>query len=44
MTIDSYRFLDFASRQIIKAWVGRETRTPRPMPWAPMTKPLSQLV
>ena len=42
MEIDSYRFLDFASRQIIKAWVGREAGTPRPIPWAPMTKPLSQ--
>lgn len=25
MTIDSYRFLDFASRQIMKAWAARET-------------------
>lgn len=42
MPIDSYRFLDFASRQIIKAWVDRESRKTRPIPWAPMTKPLSQ--
>lgn len=41
MTIDSYRFLDFATRQIIKAWVGREGREMRPVPWAPLVKPLS---
>jgi hypothetical protein len=42
MPIDSYRFLDFATRQIIKAWVDREGRKTRAMPWAPMAKPLSQ--
>jgi len=42
MTIDSYRFLDFATRQIIKAWVGREARERRPIPWTPMTKPLAE--
>jgi D-proline reductase (dithiol) PrdB len=41
MAIDSYRFLDFASRQLIKAWVEREGRTPRPIPWAPMTRKLA---
>lgn len=41
MQIDSYRFLDFATRQLIKAWVSRETKATRPIPWAPMTKPLS---
>lgn len=41
MPIDSYRFLDFATRQIVKAWVEREARTPRAIPWAPLTKPLS---
>lgn len=39
MAIDSYRFLDFATRQIIRAWVEREP--PRPIPWAPLRKPLS---
>ena len=39
--IDSYRYLDFASRQIIKAWVGREALQKRAIPWTPMTKPLS---
>jgi len=40
MAIDSYRFLDFISRQVIKAWVGREQ--PRPIPWAPLRRPLAQ--
>lgn len=43
MPIDSYRFLNFATRQIIKAWVNRESRKTRSIPWAPITKPLSQL-
>lgn len=41
MSIDSYRFLDFATRQIIKAWVAREAGNERPIPWAAMTKPLA---
>ena len=40
MTIDSYRHLDFVSRQVIKAWVGREVA--RPIPWTPLAKPLDQ--
>jgi len=40
MAIDSYRFLDFISRQVIKAWVGREQ--PRPIPWTPLRRPLAQ--
>lgn len=38
MPIDSYRFLDFISRQIMKSWVEREQ--PRPIPWTPLGKPL----
>ncbi len=41
MSIDSYRFLDFATRQIMKAWADRELSTSRPIPWTPMAKPLS---
>lgn len=41
MAIDSYRFLDFASRQIIKAWVNREAREKRSIPWTPLSKPLA---
>jgi D-proline reductase (dithiol) PrdB len=40
MTMDSYRFLDFISRQVIKAWVDRER--PRPIPWTPLRKPLAR--
>ncbi len=38
MAIDSYRFLDFATRQIIKAWVNREAHDTRPIPWAPLVR------
>lgn len=41
MAIDSYRFLDFATRQIIKAWVNREAENTRPIPWTPLAKPLA---
>jgi D-proline reductase (dithiol) PrdB len=40
MTMDSYRFLDFVSRQVMKAWVERER--PRPIPWTPLRKTLAQ--
>jgi D-proline reductase (dithiol) PrdB len=42
MGIDSYRFLDFATRQIIKAWVTREAQQKRRIPWTPMAKPLAE--
>jgi D-proline reductase (dithiol) PrdB len=38
MSIDSYRFLDFASRQIMKAWAGREK--PESIPFTALAKPL----
>src|SRR5512139_3125906 len=41
MAIDSYRFLDFATRQIIKAWVEREAHERRSIPWTPMRRPLA---
>ena len=40
--IDSWRFLDFASRTIIRAWVEREGRERSPVPWTPMAKPLAE--
>lgn len=40
MAIDSYRFLDFASRQIMKAWASREMRNG--IPYTPLTKPLRE--
>lgn len=42
VAIDSYRFLDFATRQIIKAWVTREAQQKRRIPWTPMAKPLAE--
>jgi D-proline reductase (dithiol) PrdB len=39
MSIDSYRFLDFASRQVMKAWASRER--PGVIPFTPLTKPLA---
>lgn len=40
MAIDSYRFLDFASRQIMKAWAARQE--PGVIPFTPLAKPLRQ--
>lgn len=40
MAIDSYRFLDFASRQVMKAWAGRQE--PGLIPFTPLAKPLSE--
>lgn len=38
MTIDSYRFLDFATRQVMRAWAGRQK--PGVIPFTPLTRPL----
>ena len=40
MAIDSYRFLDFASRQVMKAWAAREE--PGTIPFTPLRKPLGE--
>ena len=40
MTIDSYRFLDFASRQVMKAWAARQE--PGVIPFTPLAKPLRE--
>jgi D-proline reductase (dithiol) PrdB len=37
--MDSFKFLDFASRQVMKAWAGREPA--RPPVWTPFGKPLA---
>ncbi len=39
MAIDSYRFLDFATRQIMKAWAARQK--PDVIPFTPLAKPLA---
>ena len=38
--IDSYRFLDFASRQVMKAWAARQE--PGAIPFTPLAKPLAE--
>jgi D-proline reductase (dithiol) PrdB len=40
MGIDSYRFLDFATRQVMKAWAAREYAGV--IPFTPLAKPLSE--
>jgi D-proline reductase (dithiol) PrdB len=40
MPIDSYRFLDFASRQVMKAWAAREKAGD--VPFAPLARPLRE--
>lgn len=39
MSIDSYRFLDFASRQVMKAWATRQSYDG--IPFTPLAKPLA---
>jgi D-proline reductase (dithiol) PrdB len=40
MSIDSYRFLDFASRQVMRAWAARQARGV--IPFAPLARPLRE--
>jgi hypothetical protein len=40
MAIDSYRFLDFATRQVMKAWAARQE--PGEIPFTPLAKPLHE--
>jgi D-proline reductase (dithiol) PrdB len=40
VSIDSYRFLDFASRQIMKAWAARQE--PGVIPFTPLPRPLRE--
>lgn len=40
MSIDSYRFLDFATRQVMKKWAAREK--PDDIPFTPLAKPLRE--
>lgn len=39
-TVDSYRFISGITRRMIKNWIGMER--PRPIPWTPLAKPLSE--
>jgi len=40
MGVDSYRFLDFATRQVMKAWAARQK--PGQIPFTPLAKPLRE--
>ena len=42
MPIDSYRFLDFATRQVMKAWAAREE--PGVIPFTPLAKSLGACI
>lgn len=50
MPIDSYRYLDFTSRQVMKAWTAREEAARRdsagrhsaPILFTPLAKPLGE--
>jgi D-proline reductase (dithiol) PrdB len=38
--VDSFRFLDGASKRLVQSWIKMET--PREIPWAPLSKPLKK--
>jgi D-proline reductase (dithiol) PrdB len=38
-TVDSYRFIGGITKRMIQTWIGLEK--PRPVPWTPLTRPLS---
>jgi D-proline reductase (dithiol) PrdB len=37
--IDSYRYLDKLTKQMVTTWISQET--PRDIPWTPLSKPLA---
>ncbi len=39
-TVNSYCFLDPLTEMVLKGWVSRAT--PQPIPWTPLSKPLSE--
>jgi D-proline reductase (dithiol) PrdB len=39
-SVDSFRFISGITRRMIKTWISIEE--PRPIPWTPLTKPLSE--
>ena len=39
-TVDSFRYVDLGTRQVMRAWMGREPQ--RPPVWTPLNKPLSE--
>ncbi len=41
MSVDGFRFLDGATRRVMRAWLDREP-VPESVPWAPLEKPLAE--
>ena len=41
MSIDGFRFQDGATRRVMRAWLGRESR-PVDIPWQPLERPLAE--
>ncbi len=41
MTVNGFRFLDAASRRVMRAWHDREP-APAPIPWQPLERPLAE--
>ena len=41
MHVDGFRFLDTATREVMRAWMEREPRL-GPVPWTPMRRPLAE--
>ena len=39
-TVDSYRYVSFATRRVLKAWAARSSY--REIPWTPPARPLSE--
>jgi D-proline reductase (dithiol) PrdB len=39
-TVDSFRFISGITRRMIRNWISMEK--PRPIPWTPLSKPLSE--
>ena len=37
--VDSFRFLDYLTKQVVKAWIDRAL--PQAIPWTPLSKPLA---
>ncbi len=42
MPVDGFRFLDTATRRIMRAWLDREP-VPQEIPWTPLGKPLAEV-
>jgi D-proline reductase (dithiol) PrdB len=40
--VNSYQFCGRATARIVRSWIERETDPQRPVPWTPLSKPLSE--